>query len=178
MAQKVEEKPVKLDARSRDVIERAIKAIRTYPDTVDMANWVEHDPATPGAEGGGNAAPYCGTTACLAGHLALAATGRHPDDADSMRTGNPKYLYDKLPRWLQKKVRAVWASLPYHGERVAVGTIGLAILGQKTTEKWDSLFHASNWPTRYANQYASGNDARSNAKAVIGRIRYYLRTGK
>lgn len=55
------------------LLKRAVAAILARPKTFDMRDWLQHDPTvkprTKAEE------PYCGTVACLAGHIVLAAHG-------------------------------------------------------------------------------------------------------
>ena len=59
-------KPV-ITARGRLLLRKALAAIKRYPRSFNMRVFMDHDDAVKGQR------PYCGTTACLAGHLMLAA---------------------------------------------------------------------------------------------------------
>lgn len=68
-----------LSPSGRKVLNKALRAIQAMPDTLNMEDWLYHNPrARPTKE---HPVPYCGTVACLAGHIVLAAGG----EADSFR---------------------------------------------------------------------------------------------
>lgn len=56
-----------LKKSGRKLLMKALRVIRQRPDTFSMEDWIRHDESVKGK------APYCGTVACLAGHIVLAA---------------------------------------------------------------------------------------------------------
>ena len=50
------------------LLRKALAAIKAYPKSFHMDGWLDHDPVVKRPR-----KPYCGTTACLAGHIVLAA---------------------------------------------------------------------------------------------------------
>lgn len=60
-----------LPPAGRRLMAKALTAMVRYPETVDMAEWYYHDDSiTPSKQ---RPTPYCGTVACLAGHIMIAA---------------------------------------------------------------------------------------------------------
>ena len=78
----------KLTAKNRAIVEKALRAMLRWPKTVDMALYVSHDPTVRSTQ----PHPYCGTTACIAGHIVLAATGSRLRPGASYRTAATKIL--------------------------------------------------------------------------------------
>ena len=52
----------------RALLRKALAAIKAHPESFHMGYWMQHDPTVKRSR-----KPYCGTTACLAGHIVLAA---------------------------------------------------------------------------------------------------------
>ena len=66
----------RLTKNGRALLTKALAAIRRRPETFKMRVWMQHDERVKGRH------PYCGTVACLAGHIVLAA-GAPPIHADA-----------------------------------------------------------------------------------------------
>ena len=58
----------KLAPGGKTLLKKALAAIKAHPESFGMGAWMDHDPAIKRPR-----KPYCGTTACLAGHIVLAA---------------------------------------------------------------------------------------------------------
>jgi hypothetical protein len=83
---------IKLTSEARKLLEKALEAIVAYPQTLNMDRWLEHDIAVEPSDTIPN--PYCGTTACIAGHITLAA-GYTPTDhihRDDLARKDPEAL--------------------------------------------------------------------------------------
>ena len=135
-----------LSPSGRKVLAKALAVMRRYPETVEMDWFMGHAPHRGPHK---RPKPYCNTTACLAGHIVLAAYGvqgrRHagiadlvalrllgiPDDDDVRR----RLFYDY--NWPE----------PFRGEYAAAGA-------------------------------RSRPHHRRMAAAVIARVRHWLRTGE
>lgn len=144
----------KLTPEARRILEKALRAIRRRPDTFDMDNWMVHDPDQPSTKK--TPEPYCGTVACLAGHIALAA-GARPT------TGSG------------------FASATFKNRRVDIPALAMKILAgkgaaaaEKRNEVWEKLFFLRGWPLLFVRQYHHGN----RPDAVVGRVRHWLKTGE
>jgi len=64
----------KLSESGRKILWAAVRAIEKYPRTFDMHEWIRHNPRTKGEN------PYCGTVACIAGHIVLQVLDKAPED--------------------------------------------------------------------------------------------------
>lgn len=62
---------IKLAPAAHRLLEKALTAMVRRPETFNMADWIYHDPTVASTRKTPN--PYCGTVACLAGHITLAA---------------------------------------------------------------------------------------------------------
>ena len=60
-----------LTSENRAIINTALRNILAMPETYDQRNWIWHDPRAKPKKG--RPEPFCGTRACIAGHIALAA---------------------------------------------------------------------------------------------------------
>lgn len=160
------QRPV-VSKRGLAVLDKAFAAMRRWPDTVDMSDWVYYDDkiaATPRRP-----APYCKVVACFAGHFALAATGRRPTKGDW-------YNIAELPKSLQKAARVYVA-----GGRVSCANLALSALGipeAARDETWGLLFLTSGWPGKFLSRYNEAPSGRERAGAVIARVRHWLKTGE
>ena len=152
-----------LTPRAKRILAKAFAAMRAYPETVDMGDWVYHEPGR--REGRPHRpAPYCGTMACFAGHMALAAVGRRPDlKLDALYEGRrlPKYL-----RVAEDKLGMV-----------SCDGIALVVLGIPD-EGTQRLFHLYSWPAVFRTRYEGAKTPRGLSDAVIARIRHWVRTGE
>lgn len=72
----MEAMPLKLTPEGRRLLKLAVKRILAMPSTFNMAKWYGHDSLVPRRKG--LLPGYCGTVACLAGHIVLAAKDREP----------------------------------------------------------------------------------------------------
>lgn len=76
----------RLTEPARKLLEKALTAMVRYPETVDMGELYQHDPHVKSTRK--LPAPYCGTVACLAGHVVIASglkIGPLGDYADTAR---------------------------------------------------------------------------------------------
>ena len=152
----------KLTTRGRAVLTKAFAAMRRWPDSVDMFDWYGHDPKV--RSGLRRPAPYCGTTACVAGHIALAATGQQPD-----RFGD--YQFSRLPKYLR-----VVAHEDFSSENVALAALGVPEDERPAVS--DRLFFTSGWPRELSRRYYAATRPQARAEATIARVRHWLKTGK
>lgn len=156
-------KPV-LTERGKKVLARVLAAMRKYPSTVDMGEWYWHDPLVKSTRR--RPAPYCGTVACLAGHIALAATGRRPDRDE---------FYEALR--LPKRLRNAKDPNSVHCSRVALAALELP--GGDWADTQFKLFFGRNWPESFKIPlFRPGATTRQRAATVIARVRYWLKTGE
>ena len=77
---------LRVTKRGRVLLFKALRAIKKHPRSFSMATFMRHRASV--LPSGTRPAPYCGTVACIAGHVVLAAGGRpetmgyyHPSDA-------------------------------------------------------------------------------------------------
>jgi hypothetical protein len=152
-------KPPKLNVTQRTIIEDAITAISEHPETANMSVWMEHRHDSldvPEEENG-----YCGTTACLAGHLVIAA-------------GLPPLEY----------IRRAHLNAPpaKRARRLHLPTGHVSALAQKilgtSKDNTSRIFMADNWPSKFAKQYDDARNQKGRAKAMVARLKHYLATGE
>lgn len=155
-------KPV-LSARATRILDKALAAMKRWPETVEMGDWLSHEHRATRSRK--RPAPYCGTTACLAGHIALAATRRLPPNLESYN--EPKYDKDQLPRWLVKALG--WSELTC--ENIALAVLGFPV-------PTPTIFFLEKWPLAFRKRYWSAQTPRQRSAAVIARVRHWLRTGE
>lgn len=133
------QKSPRLTEPARRLLSKALTAMVRYPETVDMSLYYEHSrtvrPTRKRPE------PYCGTVACLAGHIVITA-------------GRP----------INKKVRRDFegaAVKALGGPRYDINTIFRSY--DTRGGGW-----GKDWP----------KSARAQARAVVSRVKYWVRTGK
>lgn len=160
-----------LTLNQKAVVEKALNAILRRPDTFDMRDWIQHD------EGVKGRAPFCGTVACLAGHLAIAAAnglGRERYNAGDEVVRDPDgFLPKQLPAWLLRRLRGT------HGtdDSYSAQQIGREILG---IDGWDgALFSETGWPSPFRERYqVAVPGSKQRAQAVVDRVVHWMRTGE
>lgn len=151
-----------LTTRGRAVLTKALAAMRRWPDSVDMSDWYDHNPKVQSTLR--RPTPYCGTTACLAGHIALAATRQQPD-----RFGD--YQFSRLPKYLR-----VAAHEDFCSENVALAALGVP--EDERAAVSNRLFFTSGWPRELSNRYWAATRPQARAEVTIARVRHWLKTGK
>ena len=134
------------------------------PETFDMGHWLRHEPYTTPTKK--TPTPYCGTTACLAGHVVL-LLGVSP-------TVTPSYIQSHtLPEKLQRRGHHV-----YTLEDIARDALGL------TGQQARGLFYHTHWPTKFRTAFEQMSDLdsrhalREQARIARRRVLYFLRTGQ
>lgn len=140
------------------LLTKAVAAIVKHPETFDMGLFMGHDESVKGR------APYCGTVACLAGHIVLAA-GVKPQDDDF-------YFVSDLPA----KVRKIAERAEVYDGRVGVEGLASAALGL-TTDEAKALFYTGRWPASHEQRYLKARTAKARAQALAKRVAHWLRTG-
>lgn len=143
----------RLTEPARKLLEKALTAMVRMPRTVNMANWYAHDedvkpkPSVP--EG------FCGTVACLAGHVVLAAGDK------------PTAKYPGSTGW-------------YVGND-SIHTIAVRRLNINVDEA-DKLFYPGEWPIKFFKPKEDGNDLkrmeRIKPATIVARVRHWVRTGE
>jgi hypothetical protein len=153
----------KLTKSARVLLEKTFKRMRQMPDTFDMDEWMIHDSKV--EPSGKRLEPYCGTVACFAGHVALAATGCLPEEEGSF------YQVDRLPKRIREKSG---------GESiVSTANLALAYLGiRDMMGNYRPLFLVVDWPEPFKHQYEITTTEREKVRVTIKRVRHWLRTGK
>lgn len=149
--------PPRFNKTQLAAIEDAILAIETHPDSVDMGDWVTHDRSVPPNPDG--IENYCGTTACLAGHIGL-ALGLPP------KKHIRKVDIDNAPR--AKRLRLSSGH---------VSDIAAKVLHLSSNEQ-DRLFIVDDWPYRFKRNYNRAASNKGRAGAMVARLRHYVETGE
>lgn len=147
--------PPQLTRAARTLLAKALRAIERRPETFDMANFIQRDPRVKGY------APYCGTVACLAGHIVLAA--RFPPQFSVTREDAPsryKHLFDSVD----------------DGRR-SMPDLAIALLNLSPTDE-QVLFYVADWPAKYRDAYDEASRPRAAAAIAIRRVQHWLKTGK
>jgi hypothetical protein len=139
---------------ARNLLRRAVEAIQRHPHTLNMALWMTHDSSVEGDE------PYCGTVACLAGHIVL-VSGLKP-----ARGGEDHYEIDEIPSRLYRP----------GDQRVAVRSLALRLLGDDVDPS--PLFATDDWPIRFERNYKRFKTARARARVLRDRVKHWLETGE
>src|SRR6266404_3831593 len=93
----------KLSESGRKILWAAVRAIEKYPRTFSIHDWISHNPRIKGEN------PYCGTVACIAGHIVLQVLDKAPED----------YLNCPVPSQYRRSL----------GESATVDTLATKILG-------------------------------------------------
>lgn len=135
-----------MEPKTRRLLRRAVAAIQRWPSSLDMQDWITHS-----VRKGRRPEPYCGTTACLAGHVALAA-GWKPSEATA-RMENKK-----------------WGQIDW-AEDVATRLLGLE------SHLATRLFYLYMWPDEYRDAYDSRCSNRARARVVAQRVEHFIKTG-
>lgn len=150
---------IKLPKRNMEIINAAIKAMQRKPKSVDMDDWIQHDETVAGKE------PYCGTAACIAGHIAIAATGRIGDKENGPACPPTPDFYEEanLPKWLRGTGYGEFTD----SQRIARRVLRIDPDDFNLSE---SLFLVEEWPTKFRQMYQ-----KNKAKGTIARLRYWLK---
>jgi hypothetical protein len=144
---------------ARNLLRKAVEAIQRHPGALDMDIWMDHDPEVEGEE------PYCGTVACLAGHIVLVAGLKRPKERGDF------YAAEELPTRLRGGAE---------GESlVSVRSVAGRLLGfDCSDELTERLFHPAEWPDRFLTNYRRFKTARARANVLRDRVKHWLETGK
>ena len=136
----------RLTKQGRALLFKALRAIKQHPKTFSMKTFMHSKAATPTAK---TPEPYCGTVACIAGHVMLAA-GAPPT------TASYSYVDETLPPDIRNAVKRAtcgFASVPELATRLLVG--------RWYDDQVDGLFY----------------DLTITRHNVDRSVRYWLRTG-
>jgi hypothetical protein len=167
----------KLTPFAKSVVKQAIKNIQEKPDQFDMDHWIgsqrraEETSAT------------CNKSACMAGHIVLAAGIRPIKDSSAVKAKT-------LSRKLGLKVEPTDPD----NDAVDIGTAANLILGRPDLNEFEDmhpLYFSSNWPEPFASKFQeltydkNGEEIaqtktilRKRAALAVKRWRYYLKTGE
>ena len=137
----------KLTPKNRAIVEKALRAMLWWPETYDQGKWIEHDLERRATKR--RPAPYCGTVACIAGHIALAAGAR--------------FAYVDVMR--------------FRGELWGVNLIADEILGEGAARALFDA-RADWWPGEFRLPFQAAETAKARATIAVARVRHWLRTGK
>jgi hypothetical protein len=151
--------------QGKELLTQVARIIVERADSFDMNEWYEHDAKVkPNRKA---PAPYCGTVACIAGHVSILAGVR---DKHLELYGQPIVKVDTLPRRIMDTF-----SLHDVGEMpmsdFAGKVLGLAINEQRR------LFFVTNWPKKYKCLYYESATNRARARIAAQRIRSFIKTG-
>lgn len=146
--------PPKLSRKSREVVERALRAMLRYPDTYDQNEWIHHDRSV--GPSGERPAPYCGTTACIAGHIALAAGG------DPIGWGMVKMPGGRMR----------------YPDEVAEEVLRCRNVDPHDTHERLFIADATGWPDKFNVAFHEAKTDKAMAKVAVSRVRHWLKTGE
>ena|SRR5204862_687380 len=152
----------KLTKAARTLLEKTFKRMRQMPDTFNMDEWIQH--ALDVEPSSTRPTPYCGTVACLAGHIALAATGRLPEQP-------PFYVVSRLSKKIQARLG------PQVGIIASTAEVTFAALGLQEEIPY-LLFYTSDWPNQFKIAYDIATTEPERVRVAIKRVRHWLRTGE
>ena len=160
----------KLTPAQRALLTKTFAAMRRHAETFDMRVWMAHE------DGGHKASrPYCGTTACLAGHVVLAA-GVKPEQVD----GQGDIPVEGLP----KRLRSLAKSRPWFIDGIEVDYVSVADLAAELIglgggwEGQDRLFLDGHWPETFSLAYRRATTPKAKVAAAIARVRHWQTTGR
>ena len=154
------EKP-RLTKEARALLAKTFVAMRKHAETFDMNIWMAHE------DGGEKKAPrpYCGTTACLAGHIVLAA-GVKPEMVDTMGDVPKCHLSRRLRRIAAGRLEYSW---------IGVSDLAEVLLGVGDLH---GVFHLSEWPGPYQEAYHAATTPKAKVNIAIARVRHWMKTGE
>jgi hypothetical protein len=150
-----------VSAKAERVLLKVIEAIRANPESFNMGDWLDHDPAVPPSRK--VPAPYCGTTACIAGHVVLQAG----IPMRAIDLGTAAIDEERVPARLRKLVDGY------------IDLTASQILGLRDDQA-QALFYDTAWPSPFSHQYISADqngDHREACRIAIRRIKHFIRTG-
>ena len=132
----------------------------------EMADWIQHNASVKPKRGAAN---YCGTAACFAGSLALAA-GCKPTDylvpGQSIAPKLAKLVLDFTPTIYRTDNSAMNCS------RVARTVLGLS------EDESELLFMPTSWPGKFDAQYREATTELGKIQALEARVNHYIKTGE
>ena len=137
----------RLTPKNRAIVEKALRAMLRWPETYDQGSYIFHDPNV--RSSGKRPAPYCGTEACIAGHVALAA-GAVP-------------------------INGLYVSL--RGQEVRVGDLAEQIMGPNALMMLFEP-DLDGWPEKFAHAFDRAKTPKTRAKIAVTRVRHWLKTGE
>jgi hypothetical protein len=160
---------MKIKGRARSLLLKAVAAIKKYPETFRMEGWSTHShlknsdvPRRP--------RPYCGAVACLAGHITIHL---------GIKPGTESMTVRRLPKALRPIViKHFTGSGEWLLQHLDHGDVAAAALGLDYHEA-RSLWYVEAWPQQYADRYNNAEiegDKKGMARAVEGRVKYFIRT--
>jgi hypothetical protein len=158
------------------IVEEAISALQKHPESANMSTWVDHDedvePLADGIEG------YCGTVACLAGHIGL-ALGLPPTDEVSFKEAEdaPRVRRLNMLKLFDSENKAIRTGRVSTSSRIHVSDFARSVLKLSIYDE-NRVFTLWGWPYRFRYDYHRAKTAKGRANAMIRRLRYYLETGK
>jgi len=153
---------MKTSRYAKVLVERVLNVLARRPRTVNMEEWMSHDESVEGKH------PYCGTTACLAGHVALAA-GFPP-------VNRSFYYRSEIPAVHRSKFTS------NGDDHVFIPSVAQTLLGIPESDivTTSRLFHADKWPQEFARAYYAASAAdnyRGMSRAMRARLRHWAKTG-
>ena len=156
----------KLTPAQRALLTKTFAAMRRHAETFDMRVWMAHE------DGGHTASrPYCGTTACLAGHVVLAA-GVKPEQVDA----EGQIPIKDLPKRLRPLAESRW---PEDVDEVSVADLAAELIGLGSDwEAQDRLFLDGHWPETFSLAYRRATTPKAKVAAAIARVRHWQTTGR
>lgn len=146
------------------IVEDAIAAIEQHPASVNMMTWLLHDETVPATVG--EFPNYCGTIACLAGHIGI-ALGLPPKESFT----RAELLQSSRVRRLN--LHTAVSDAAWDGLHVS----DLAARVLKLGDNYQRVFSLFAWPYRFKRDYTRAKTDKGRASTMVRRLRYYLETG-
>lgn len=138
----------KLTPRGRRILQKALKVMVAHADTFNMRTWYYHDKDVEPTKG--RPEPYCGTEACLAGHIVLAA-------GEQVRTST---------------------DVPTRAIRLLFGNTRNAALREEQENLAWNMFSTRRWPYKLSSAYLLARTHKQQVRVAVQRVQHWLRTGE
>lgn len=148
------------------LLRKAVQTIMKYPTTFDMGIWIEHQHKRGRSRRVGPRlpTPYCGTTACLAGHVVILA-GVNPrkidrDDGAVLRHHLPRTIAPVITTVLNRDYEAIGLSMHSDAQIFSVSDVATVLLFGKSGVNdstvrgaAERLYFVTSWPRKFSRPY-------------------------
>jgi hypothetical protein len=165
-----------LSERQREILNQVIAAITARPDSFDMQKWLVHDETIPPSTDAPE--PYCGTVACIAGHIAILNKILPSGEAVFLRMSEvPDTVARRIRRRRFKDQRSSGRVSGDDSLLTDICEIARSVLNI-SSKKASTLFYVEDWPEDFRSDYEFAETAEARAAVTAQRIRWFMDHGK